>query len=89
MYRKRWTVSPRCSSGKASDMIDLRLERGHVSLTVASQVMGVSRQRVHQLLKAGRIAGAFLMDCGDGREIWCIPRNSLKPKEKQCSTSLA
>jgi predicted DNA-binding protein (UPF0251 family) len=75
-------VSPRCSNGKVSDMIDLRLERGHVSLTVASQLMGVSRQRVHQLLKAGRIVGAFLMDCGDGREIWCIPRNSLKLKEK-------
>jgi hypothetical protein len=53
-------------------------------LTVASQLMGVSRQRVHQLLKAGRIVGAFLMDCGDGREIWCIPRNSLKIKEKPC-----
>ena len=63
-------------------MIDLRLERGHVSLTVASQLMGVSRQRVHQLLKADRIVGAFLMDCGDGREVWCIPRNSLKIKEK-------
>jgi len=67
-------------------MIDLRLERGHVSMTVASQLMGVSRQRVHQLLKSGRIVGAFLMDCGDGREIWCIPRSSLKHKEKSCST---
>jgi hypothetical protein len=65
-------------------MLSLRLERGHVSLTVASQLMGVSRQRVHQLLKAGRIAGAFLIDCGDGREIWCIPRNSLNVKEKKC-----
>jgi hypothetical protein len=64
-------------------MLSLRLERGHVSLTVASQLMGVSRQRVHQLLKAGRIAGAFLIDCGDGREIWCIPRNSLNIKDKQ------
>jgi predicted DNA-binding protein (UPF0251 family) len=64
-------------------MLSLRLERGHVSLTVASQLMGVSRQRVHQLLKAGRIAGAFLIDCGDGREIWCIPRNSLNVKDKQ------
>ena len=64
-------------------MLSLRLERGHVSLTVASQLMGVSRQRVHQLLKAGRITGAFLIDCGDGREIWCIPRNSLNVKDKQ------
>ena len=67
-------------------MIDVQIDRGHVSLTVAANLLGVSRQRVHQLLKAGRIADAFLMDCGDGREIWCIPRNSLQPKEKKCTT---
>jgi hypothetical protein len=67
-------------------MIDVQIDRGHVSLTVAASLLGVSRQRVHQLLKAGRIAGAFLMDCGDGREIWCVPRNSLQAKEKKCST---
>lgn len=67
-------------------MIDVQLDRGHVSLTVAANLLGVSRQRVHQLLKAGRIADAFLMDCGDGREIWCIPRNSLHKKEKKCTT---
>ena len=67
-------------------MIDIQIKRGHVSLTVAASLMGVSRQRVHQLLKADRIAGAFLMDCGDGREVWCVPRNGLKRKEKKCST---
>lgn len=58
-------------------MIEIDIERGFVSATVAASLMGVSRQRVHQLLKSGRIPGAFLMDCGDGREIWCIPRNKL------------
>lgn len=58
-------------------MIAIDIERGFVSATVAAGLMGVSRQRVHQLLKAGRIPGAFLMDCGDGREIWCVPRNQL------------
>lgn len=68
-------------------MIDVQIERGHVSMSVAANLLGVSRQRVHQLLKAGRINGAFLMDCGDGREIWCVPRNSLQPKEKKCKSS--
>lgn len=60
-------------------MIELTVERGFVSATVAASLLKVSRQRVHQLLKAGRIPGAFLMDCGDGREIWCVPRAQLKP----------
>lgn len=67
-------------------MIDLAIQRGHISLSVASKLMGVSRQRVHQLLKAGRIAGAFLMDCGDGREIWCIPRKSIGQIERKRNT---
>ena len=61
-------------------MIALTVERGYVSATVGAGLMGVSRQRVHQLLKAGRIAGAFLMDCGDKGEVWCIPRRSLTPQ---------
>jgi hypothetical protein len=58
-------------------MIDLTVQRGLVSATVAAGLLGVSLQRVHQLLKAGRIHGACLMDCGDGRELWCIPRAQL------------
>lgn len=59
-------------------MISLSVERGWVSATVAGRLLGVSRQRVHQLLKAGRITGAFLMDVGDGRELWCVPRDNIQ-----------
>ncbi len=58
-------------------MIEVTVQRSHVSATVAAGLLGVSRQRVHQLLKAGRIPGAFLMDCGDKGEVWCIPRKNL------------
>jgi len=58
-------------------MIEVRIERGFVSLTVAASLLGVTRQRMHQLLKAGRIPGAFLMDCGDGQERWVVPRTEL------------
>lgn len=58
-------------------MIELAVQRGWVSATVAASLLGVSRQRVHQLLKAGRIPGAFLMDCGDKGEVWCVPRKEL------------
>ena len=58
-------------------MIELAVQRGWVSATVAAGLLGVSRQRVHQLLKAGRIPGAFLMDCGDKGEVWCVPRKEL------------
>lgn len=64
-------------------MIDIRIERGYVSATVAAGLLGVTRQRMHQLLKAGRISGAFLMDCGDGRELWCVPRKQLKPRKRK------
>lgn len=63
-------------------MIELTIERGYVTASVAAKIEGVSRQAINQRLKAGRIKGAFLMDCGDGRELWCIPRKSLKPKQK-------
>lgn len=66
-------------------MIELRIQRGYVTASVAATVMGVSRQRVHQLLTAGRIPGAFLMDCGDGREMWVVPRKELKQKRKEQS----
>lgn len=72
-------------------MIEITVERGYVSATVAASLLGVSRQRVHQLLKAGRIPGAFLMDCGDKGEVWCVPRNELKSKltkrKSKCSAS--
>lgn len=58
-------------------MIELKVERGYVSATVAASLLKVSRQRMHQLLQAGRIPGAFLMDCGEGKERWCVPRKSL------------
>jgi len=58
-------------------VIELAVQRGWVSATVAAGLLGVSRQRVHQLLKAGRIPGAFLMDCGDKGEVWCVPRKEL------------
>jgi arylamine N-acetyltransferase len=67
-------------------MIELRIERGYVTATVAAGLLGVTRQRMHQLLKAGRIRGAFLMDCGDGRELWVVPRKELKPKRRKPST---
>lgn len=58
-------------------MLELRIERGFITATVAARLLGVSRQRVNQLLKAGRIDGAFLMDCGGKRELWCVPRKAL------------
>ncbi len=64
-------------------MISVRIERGHITMSVAASLLGVSRQRVHQMLKAGRIPGAFLMDCGDGREMWVIPRKEIKQKERK------
>lgn len=63
-------------------MTELRILRGYVTATVAAQIEGVSRQAINQRLKAGRIKGAFLMDCGDGREIWVVPRKQLKPKKE-------
>lgn len=59
-------------------MIELQLQRGFVSMTVAAGLLGLTRQRMHQLLKAGRIPGAFLMECGDGRERWVVPRNEIQ-----------
>lgn len=64
-------------------MIELKVERGYVSATVAASLLRVSRQRMHQLLTAGRIPGAFLMDCGEGKERWCIPRKSLIERTNQ------
>jgi hypothetical protein len=63
-------------------MIDITVERGHVSATVAARLMGISRQRMHQLLTGGRIVGAFLMDVGDGRERWVVPRTELSQRTR-------
>lgn len=57
--------------------LDLTIERGHITASVAARLMGVSRQRVNQLLQNNKLDGAFLVDCGDGREVWCIPRKSV------------
>lgn len=54
---------------------------GHVSMREAARIAGVSRQRIHQLLKQGRIPGAFMMECGKNRNVWVIPKGSVKPKE--------
>lgn len=64
-------------------MLELHIQRGFVTASVAAQIEGVSRQAINQRLKRGRIKGAFLMDCGDGRELWCVPRKSLKPKQEK------
>jgi hypothetical protein len=61
-------------------MFSLTIERGYVSATVAAGLLKVSRQRVHQLLKAGGFEGAFLMDCGDKGEVWCIPREAINKR---------
>lgn len=64
-------------------MLELEVKRGYVTATEAARIEGISRQAINQRLKAGRIKGAFLMDCGDGREIWVVPRKQLKPKEQK------
>ena len=65
-------------------MLELEVKRGYVTASEAARIEGISRQAINQRLKAGRIKGAFLMDCGDGREIWVVPRKQLKPKEQKC-----
>lgn len=57
---------------------EVRVRRGYVSATVASVLLGVSRQRVHQLLKGGKLRGAFLVDVGDGQERWVVPRRAIE-----------
>lgn len=59
-------------------MIEIRIERGHVSLGVAAQILGVSRQRMHQLLQAGRCPNAVLVDYGTKRPMWAIPRTDIE-----------
>lgn len=53
----------------------------HVSMREAARIMGVTRQRLHQLLKQSRVPGAFKMDCGN-RCVWVIPKGSIKPKDE-------
>lgn len=69
-------------------MTQLTVSRSHVTASEAARLLNRSRQRVNQMLVEGKLQGAFLMDCGDGREVWCIPRASVheacvrQPKEK-------
>ena len=65
--------------------LDLTVERGHITASVAARIMGVSRQRVNQLLQQNKLDGAFLIDCGDGREVWCIPRRSVLDRQPRNS----
>jgi excisionase family DNA binding protein len=58
------------------------MSKDHVSMREAARLMGVSRQRMHQLLTKGRIPGAFLMECGRGRKVWVVPKGSIKPKDE-------
>lgn len=53
-----------------------------VSMREAARVMGVSRQRVQQLLRAGRIPGAVKMANGKPLGVWVIPRGSLRPAKE-------
>lgn len=41
--------------------------RGYVPVVVAAEMLGVSRQRVHQLLQAGLLTGIKV-----GRQIWIL-----------------
>jgi excisionase family DNA binding protein len=59
-----------------------------VSMREAARVMGVSRQRVQQLLRAGRIPGAVKMDNGQQMGVWVIPRGSLRPSKKETNNEL-
>lgn len=61
-------------------MIHISVERGLVSLSEAARLLGVSRQRAHQLCQQGALAGAALMDCGDGRTAWVIPRAQVNER---------
>lgn len=63
--------------------VDLTVVRGHVTATVAAGLLGVSRQRINQLLNTGRLDGAFLIDCGDGRELWAIPRTTIEERKQK------
>lgn len=59
-------------------MIRIEIIRGHVSLGVAAEMLGVSRQRMHQLLQAGRCPNAILVDHGTKRPMWAIPRTEVE-----------
>lgn len=58
-------------------MIEIKIVRGYVSAAVAAEILGVSRQRIHQLLQAQRFPGAILVDHGDKPPMWAIPRKSI------------
>jgi len=53
----------------------------YVSMREAARIMGVTRQRMHQLLKADRIPGAVRMYAGSQRYLWVIPKGSIKPAQ--------
>ena len=64
-------------------MIRIEIVRGHVSLGVAAQMLGVTRQRMHQLLQAGRCPNAILVDHGTKRPMWAIPRSEVEQIKNQ------
>jgi len=54
-----------------------------VSMAEAARIAGVSRQRMHQLLRAGRIPGAQKMRTGRAHGQWVIPRGSVRPASER------
>jgi predicted DNA-binding protein (UPF0251 family) len=55
----------------------------YVSMREAARIMGVTRQRMQQLLKRGRVPGAFQMQAGPNRKVWVVPKGSIKPFEER------
>ncbi len=47
----------------------------HYTTRQAAEAWGVTRQRVEQLLRAGRVTGAFLTT-ETTMTFWCIPKNA-------------
>ena len=61
-------------------MIEIRIEHGLVSLSVAARMLDVTRQRVHQLCQNGDLDGAAKMECSNGRSVWVIPRQPVEAR---------
>jgi len=56
-----------------------------VTIREAADKWGISRQRVHALVKAGRIPGAILLNHG-GIPLWAIPSDAAKPDAERPGT---
>lgn len=68
-------------------MIKIEIRKAPISMREAADRIGVSRQRMHQLLKEGRINGAYQF--GD-KKVWVIPHDfQLNPRSNQNATDSA